>query len=254
VSADPTRIALKADPRTRRMTGVTAHGYIPFDVPFITEIVPGLWQGGCEDGLVLPAHIKHVVSLYPWEKYKVRHELASMVAVRMKDGTGEDMGPVPVLAAWVNACRKSGPVLVSCQAGLNRSSLVTAMALMLGGMTADAAIGLIREKRSPACLCNPAFERWLRVQASRGSFEEECTRVYTRHGRRAHLLHPVSVVSVGSVLCPVEAPREGWSGTASQQERDRAVALPVCTNCWWRAKAEDRYRAEPGQFRQERAS
>jgi hypothetical protein len=29
-------------------------------------------------------------------------------------------------------------------------------------MSADEAITLIREKRSPPCLCNPAFERWLR--------------------------------------------------------------------------------------------
>ena len=29
-------------------------------------------------------------------------------------------------------------------------------------MTAADAIALIREKRSPACLSNPSFERWLR--------------------------------------------------------------------------------------------
>jgi protein-tyrosine phosphatase len=51
---------------------------------------------------------------------------------------------------------------VHCQAGLNRSSLVVGRALMLGGMTADDAIVLIRRKRSPACLSNPSFERWLR--------------------------------------------------------------------------------------------
>jgi protein-tyrosine phosphatase len=43
------------------------------------------------------------------------------------------------------------------------SSLVTARALVLSGLTADEAIALIREKRSPACLCNPSFERWLRL-------------------------------------------------------------------------------------------
>jgi protein-tyrosine phosphatase len=162
VSADPTRIALRTDPRNLRMTGTTAHGFIPFDVPFISEIAPGLWQGGCTNGLVLPDHIRHLVSLYPWESYTVMHELDSAVAVRMHDSTEQALEQVPVLGAWVNACRKSGPVLVQCQAGLNRSSLVTAMALMLSGITADAAIALIREKRSPACLCNPMFEEWLR--------------------------------------------------------------------------------------------
>ena len=81
----------------------------------------------------------------------------------MMDSLDQDPGQIPAVAAWVNACRKDGPVLVQCQAGLNRSSLVTATALMLGGMTADAAIALLREKRSPACLCNPAFEEWLRA-------------------------------------------------------------------------------------------
>jgi protein-tyrosine phosphatase len=251
VSTDPTRIALAADPRTRRMTGTTAHGFIPFDVPFISEIAPNLWQGGCENGLPLPAPIRHLVSLYPWESYKVKHELDSTVAVRMHDSTEQAMEQIPVLAAWVNACRKNGPVLVHCQAGLNRSSLVVAMALMLEGSTADAAIALIRSKRSPACLCNPMFEQWLRAQkAARKSYEAECTRVYTRRGRVSHLLPLTQVLPRGSVLCPVEPPWDsGWLGTGSQREHDRAASLPVCANCWWRARAEDDYRTEPSQFR-----
>lgn len=161
MSLDPTRIHLTTDPLTRRMTGVAAHGLIPFSVPFMTEIAHNLWQGGCADGLVLPAEIKHVVSLYPWESYTAKHELTTAVHVRMLDGLGEDMGLIDDLARWVRACRKSGPVLSHCQAGLNRSSLVTAKVLMLDGYTAAEAIRLIREKRSPACLCNPAFEAWL---------------------------------------------------------------------------------------------
>ena len=53
-----------------------------------------------------------------------------------------------------------------CQAGLNRSSLVVAIALLLSGevSTGQEAIDLIREKRDPACLCNPAFEKWVRSQ------------------------------------------------------------------------------------------
>lgn len=163
---DPTRIELAADPRTARLTGVSIHGLVPFNVPFVSEIAPNLWQGGCADGLVLPGHIRHLVSLYPWEHYTVRHELASALAVRMTDSTDQDPGQIPVIAAWVNTCRKDGPVLVHCQAGLNRSSLVVAMALMLEGSTADEAIALIREKRSPACLCNPEFENWLRSHDS----------------------------------------------------------------------------------------
>ncbi len=48
-----------------------------------------------------------------------------------------------------------------CQAGINRSGLVTALALVEEGMKAVDAIALLRAKRSPAVLCNRAFEQWL---------------------------------------------------------------------------------------------
>ncbi len=160
-TVDPTAIPIFFDPAVQRMSGYSVHGSKKFDVPFVTEIVPGLWQGGCQDGLILPKQIKHLVSLYPWESYVQRHELDSALTVRMHDSTDQAMSQVDAIAMWVNACREDGPVLVHCQAGLNRSSLVTARALIIGGMTAADAIALIREKRSPACLCNPAFEAWL---------------------------------------------------------------------------------------------
>ncbi len=160
---DPTRIDIAVDPTRQRMVGVTAHGMHEFDVPFVSEIADNLWLGGCEDGLVLPDFIDHVVSLYPWESYEVRHRLRSRTEVRMLDSVDQGFEQVDELAAWVNECRTTGPVLVHCQAGLNRSSLVAARALMLAGSTADDAIATLRQRRSPACLCNPSFEGWLRA-------------------------------------------------------------------------------------------
>lgn len=160
-TVDPTRIDIDFDPTEQRMSGVAFHGNTPFDVPYISEIVPGLWQGGCRDGLVLPEHIKHVVSLYPWESYSHEHDLDSAINVRMYDSVEQGFEQVDALAAWVNVCRSNAPTLVHCQAGLNRSSLVAARALILGGTVPSFAIALLREKRSPACLCNPAFEEWL---------------------------------------------------------------------------------------------
>jgi protein-tyrosine phosphatase len=150
------------DPVTLRMSEVPARGFTAPDVPFMSEIIPGLWQGGCADGLVLPEFIAHVVSLSRRRSYLIGHETASTLAFKMTDSEGQEMGMVDAVAGWVNQCRASGPVLVHCWAGLNRSGLVTARALMLGGMTADEAIGLVRERRSPACLSNTAFEAWLR--------------------------------------------------------------------------------------------
>ena len=65
MTEDPTKIDIASDPTVQRMTGITVHGSIPFDVPFISEIAPDLWQGGCQNGLVLPPFIKHLVSLLP---------------------------------------------------------------------------------------------------------------------------------------------------------------------------------------------
>jgi hypothetical protein len=102
---DPTRIDMAVDPQRQRLVGVSAHGLKAFDVPFISEIVPDLWLGGCEDGLVLPAFIEHLVSLYPWEQYTVRHELGSSLQVRMYDSVDQAFHQVDSIAAWVNGCR-----------------------------------------------------------------------------------------------------------------------------------------------------
>ncbi len=64
-------------------------------------------------------------------------------------------------------------VLVTCQMGVNRSSLVAAIALLLDGMPADKAIRLIRRKRHPRIdmvpLSNPHFVQLIkRLGAARG--------------------------------------------------------------------------------------
>lgn len=158
---DPTKIAIKFDPTVKRMVGIARHGNTPFDVPYISEIAPNLWQGGCKTNMVLPQFIEHLVSLYPWEQYTVMHELASSLTVKMYDSEDQAFDQVDGIAAWINEARKSGIVLVHCQAGLNRSSLVAARALMLGGVSAKQAIATLRKKRSAACLCNPSFEKHL---------------------------------------------------------------------------------------------
>jgi hypothetical protein len=52
-------------------------------------------------------------------------------------------------------------VLVRCQAGLNRSSLIVALALMHMGSSAQAAIEHLRGVRSPYVLCNQSFVDYL---------------------------------------------------------------------------------------------
>lgn len=158
---DPTRIDISFDPTQQRMVGRAYHGNTPFDVPYISQITDDLWTGGCTDGLVLPDEIAHVVSLYPWERYTVRHEVRSVLSVVMYDSEDQGFAQVDAIASWVNVCRQDGPTLVHCQAGLNRSGLVAARALTLGGMSGAEAVALLRSKRSPAVLCNRSFEDWL---------------------------------------------------------------------------------------------
>lgn len=168
-SKDPTKINLQTnakkerDPTLVRMKGHAIHGNTPFDVPFISHIEGNLWQGGCQQGLDLPEFFMHLFSLYPWERYRVKpSRLATELYIHMFDSVEQSIDVVDHIAALINEAKKTGPVLVHCQAGLNRSSLLVARSLMLEGKTADEAINLLREKRSDACLCNPAFEAHLR--------------------------------------------------------------------------------------------
>lgn len=162
MSIDTSRIDIEFDPLCQRMTGYTAHGFHPFDVPFMSPVVDNLWVGGCQNGLVLPGNISHLLSLYKWETYTVNHRLRTSHTITMYDDENQAMDQVDKWARWVNARRRTGEVLVHCQAGLNRSNLIAARALMYDGMSADDAIAVIRYKRSSASLCNPRFVEYLR--------------------------------------------------------------------------------------------
>lgn len=71
------------------------------------------------------------------------------------------------VAAHISGLRGAGKrVLVTCQAGVNRSSFVAALSLMMSGAPAQDAIRLIRARRKPRNgmipLCNPAFVQALK--------------------------------------------------------------------------------------------
>ena len=66
-------------------------------------------------------------------------------------------------------------------------------------------------------------------------FASECTRLYTPQGAVAHLQPPLSS-GVKTVLCPRMWPwPDGWLGTGSQAEYEKAAALPTCKECLKRA-------------------
>jgi hypothetical protein len=62
----------------------------------------------------------------------------------------------------------------------------------------------------------------------------DCTRVYTPHGKLAHLLGPFESASLGYAfsLCRRQPRLFGaWFGTGTQAEHERAAELPLCGRC-----------------------
>lgn len=114
-----------------------------------------------------------ILNLYVWGKYVVPpgveyHEVEMYDSGGLPDRTQIDSLARTVVTAVQSEVR----TLVHCQAGLNRSSLVVARALMLGwDMSADEAISTVRI-RSETCFCNETFEAFLRSLYSQESLME----------------------------------------------------------------------------------
>lgn len=129
-------------------------------MPYVSEIVPGLWQGGCPiPGLVLPERFSHVVNLFGIFEYRQDHVPETSMIVDMSDSIKQNMSIVEPIAQMVS--RLDGDVLVHCQAGLNRSGVVVARCLMLRGMSAEDAISFVRDHRHQRALNNDHFVEWL---------------------------------------------------------------------------------------------
>lgn len=150
-------------------------------MPLWSEILPGLWQGGTEDtedlayqtyqntvptALVTQKAFDTAITLYAsampadWFVKEIR--------LGIYDGDMKDFSPEDLfeLVKTAHTDWKAGKrVLIRCQAGWNRSGLVMALVLMREGYTAQAAIELIRERRSSSALCNSYFEEYLLSEA-----------------------------------------------------------------------------------------
>jgi protein-tyrosine phosphatase len=132
-------------------------------IPLYSHIDGNLWMGGKP---VISPHerFQTVLSLDGWTNYEC-HPHQRLIVVPMFDREEMPMpdGELLQLADEVNRWCNEGPTLVHCTAGLNRSGLVVALALMKRGLSADAAIAHLRRKRSSEVLHNKTFERWLRA-------------------------------------------------------------------------------------------
>lgn len=133
-----------------------------FDAPLISHIVDNLYVGGCSQGIPLPDEFVKVVSLYKWERYLLGPNTTRYEVEMYDSHEGASMEDVHLAARAALESLDAGPVLVHCQAGLNRSNLVATVVLRERyGMSSKEAIALLREKRSALVLCNETFEKQL---------------------------------------------------------------------------------------------
>ena len=143
------------------------------DTELYSEILPGLWQGGTDDfdTVDFPKKFPRL------NETKQFDSVATLYAAAQPMGWGvaerrfgfpdaeldeKNLPEIHSIAEWIFNEWKSGKrVLIRCQAGANRSGLITAIVLLHEGMQAQLAIDLIREKRFSYALCNQHFVSYL---------------------------------------------------------------------------------------------
>ena len=145
--------------------------------PLYSEVAPNLFMGGTSDLATIDQvqplrnfdgnnEFDCVVTLYAWAapaNWGVEERRFGFPDASVID---EYIPTIVELAYWAHSKWAAGKkVNIRCQAGLNRSGLVTALTLMISGMSADEAIDTLREKRSSSALCNGEYEHWLLTEA-----------------------------------------------------------------------------------------
>lgn len=139
-----------------------------------TEIKPGLWVGGTHDddhvgaarasinswsGFMIsdeaeigPDDFDAVVTLYAWAR-PVDWLVEELRWGIFDGGEAPDLDTIRDAVVWAHKRWKHDKkVLLRCQAGLSRSTFLTALVLIRDGMDRDEAIELIRSQRSRKCL------------------------------------------------------------------------------------------------------
>lgn len=163
-----------------------------YPVELWNEVTPGLFQGGTDDSDTMGAYLREgnssgyarifgqistgQVTKKHFDTVATLYSAANAVGKSVKeirfafhDGDMSDLDPETDLFFMVREVHsdwKSGKkVLVRCQAGINRSGLVTALVLIRDGYSPEDAIRLIRDNRCEAALSNSRFEKWLLEKA-----------------------------------------------------------------------------------------
>jgi hypothetical protein len=118
---------------------------------------------GMPETLVNKSNFDTVITLYAWAR--PADWFVKELRLGILDGpmSNFDLADLKALVVAAHTDWHAGRrVLIRCQAGINRSSLIMALVLIRDGLSADEAIDLMRSKRGMAVLANSHFVQWLR--------------------------------------------------------------------------------------------
>ena len=136
-------------------------------------IAPNLFQGGTDDLDVIHLPLTNnrprtdlpfdaIVTMYAWARpadWNVQEFRYGVPDASINDINLDRLRQA--VEFGYDRWKQGDRVLIRCQAGLNRSGLVTALILIKDGRTAEQAISLIRESRGEDALFNNNFTNWL---------------------------------------------------------------------------------------------
>jgi protein-tyrosine phosphatase len=122
------------------------------------KIADNLWLGGNPVDVI---KYQYLIIVNHAPKYHIPNGTMAIVYPFDDAAWLPDLDKLNELADATNRFSAMGPTLVHCSAGLNRSALVVALALIKRGMTPGDAIQHIRKHRGSDALHNQTFTDWL---------------------------------------------------------------------------------------------
>jgi hypothetical protein len=138
-----------------------------------SEIAPNLFMGGTADEDVIHQAVAYnkartdlpfdaIITMYAWANpadWRVQEFRYGIYDSAITDIDLDRLKQAVEFGynRWLSGDR----VLVRCQAGLNRSGLVTALIMMSTGLDAETAIEQIRKNRADIALFNNKYVEWL---------------------------------------------------------------------------------------------
>lgn len=122
------------------------------------KIADNLWWGGQPKDI---DEYKFVIALNHCPKYHI-DEGTLVIIAPLQDGYKiPNVQMLHRLADMVNEYTALGKTYVHCTAGINRSSLIVALALIKRGGKPQDVVKLMRQVRGSDVLSNEVFEQWL---------------------------------------------------------------------------------------------